>query len=159
MHVIRNKSTNFVSHELNLMKFIFIIRKIFYRYPVSLIMVSVIIYLSLFKPQGTNLYKIQNIDKLAHFCMYTGFCSVIWFEYLRSHKTIVYRRILYGAFVAPIIFSGIMEIFQSLFTENRTGDWFDFLFNILGVITAGIFSIYVIKPFINKYKLFERNSK
>lgn len=140
------------------MKFISRIKNLFHRYPVSLLVVSVIIYLSLFKSQGANLYEIPNIDKLAHFCMYAGFCSVIWFEYLRTHRIIVYKNILYGAFVAPIIFSGIMELFQSFLTKTRTGDWFDFLFNVLGVISAWIFSMYVIRPFINKYKLFSKHS-
>lgn len=51
-----------------------------------------------------------------------------------------------------------MELFQSFLTKTRTGDWFDFLFNVLGVISAWIFSMYVIRPFINKYKLFSKHS-
>lgn len=135
------------------------IKDIISRYPLSLLITVVIIYVSLCKSDNSGLYDIPYIDKIAHFCMYAGFCSVLWFEHLRSHKTIRLKKILYGAIIAPITFSGIIEIAQNSFTEYRSGDWYDFLFNILGVITAVFFSIYITKPIIKKYNLYCNNAE
>lgn len=104
------------------------------------------------------MYKIPNIDKLAHFCMYVGLCSVLWFEHLRSHRNIKCRKVLLGTIIAPVLFSGIIEIVQSFLTEHRSGDWLDFLFNILGVLVAAVIGLYVIKPIISKYNLYCSNA-
>ncbi len=123
------------------------------KYPFSILTVIVIIYLSLFKPTSDKLLKINNIDKVAHFIMYAGFCAVLWFEYLRSHRVLNYKKIFLWAVVCPIFFSGFMEIAQGLFTKDRSGDWFDFLFNFLGVVSAALFGNYILKPVIRKKDL------
>ena len=56
------------------------IDKILKRYPLSLIVLVTIIYLSFFKPPKSVISDIDNIDKVAHLLMYGGFCSVLWFE-------------------------------------------------------------------------------
>lgn len=140
------------------MKFAVKIKNTISRYPVSLLIIATIIYLSLFKPADSDLYKIPNIDKAAHFCMYAGLCSVLWFEYLRSHRSIIYRKVLLGAIVAPIVFSGTIEIVQNFLTVHRSGDWLDFIFNILGVFIAAFIGLYVIKPIISKYNLYCSNA-
>lgn len=134
------------------------IGRIIVRYPLSLIILCVIVYLSLFKPVATNsLYKIPYIDKIAHFLMYAGFCSILWFEHLRSHYCINIRKIILWAIVSPILFSGIMEVVQGHLTEYRTADWEDFFFNALGVLSAAVFSVYVTLPLVRKYSLYRKN--
>ena len=133
------------------------IDKILKRYPLSLIIVAVIIYLSFFKPPKTSLDEIDNFDKVAHLLMYGGFCSVLWFEYFFTHLHIRAMRIFWGAIVGPIRFSGAIEIMQEMLTRHRGGDWYDFLFNSIGVGCAALFSIYVTKPLMIKYKLWHKN--
>lgn len=133
------------------------IDKILKRYPLSLIIITAIIYLSFFKPPKTPLDTINNIDKLAHLVMYGGFCSVLWFEYFLTHLRIRASKIFWGAIVGPIVFSGAIEILQESVTRYRGGDWYDFLFNSLGVLGAALFSIYVTKPLMIKYNLWHKN--
>ncbi|MBQ5663801.1 MAG: VanZ family protein [Bacteroidaceae bacterium] len=128
------------------------------RYPLSLVVVAFILYLSFFKPPKEKVIHIDNLDKLAHFCMYAGFCSVVWLEYFFSHSGVSYRRVIIGAVVAPIIFSGLIEIVQGNFTSYRGMDWYDFLFNILGVFFALFFAKFFIRPWVAAYKN-KKNSK
>ena len=55
------------------------------KYPLSILVLCVILFLSFFNPPETPLNKVSNIDKILHFTMYFGFCAVLWFEYFRSH--------------------------------------------------------------------------
>lgn len=127
-----------------------------YRYPLSLFVIALIVYLSLANPTEAKIPKIPYIDKVVHFCMYAGLCSVLWFEYLRSHRRMNYTRIVIGAIVCPIIFSGAMEIAQSAITKYRNGDWMDFLANTLGVVAAWVIGVYMVNPIIKRYNLYSR---
>ena len=95
----------------------------FRRYPLSLVIMAVIFYLSFFTPPKSNLEEIPNIDKLVHVCMYGGLCSILWFEYLRTHRMINWSHILWGGILAPIAMSGCIELMQTYLTTNRSGDW------------------------------------
>ena len=110
------------------------------KYPLSILIICVILFLSFFNPPETPLNKVANIDKALHFLMYFGLCVVLWFEYFRSHKRADIKRLIPWAIVAPIIFSGLVEIGQQTLTPTRAADWWDFLFNSLGCLAAALFS-------------------
>ncbi len=135
------------------------IHNILYRYPVSLITIAVIIYLTLFYKSNDKVSTFEHLDKIVHFTMYAGLCSILWFEYLCSHKRLNYKNITVGAVVLPILFSGGLEIAQSTITKTRKGDIYDFIFNSLGVIFAIVFSLYVSRPIIKKYHLYKKHIK
>ena len=135
------------------------IYNILYRYPLSLLTIAVIIYLTLFYKSDDKTPTFQHLDKIVHFIMYGGLCSVLWFEYLCSHKRINFTNITLGAVVLPILFSGGLEITQSTITTTRKGDIYDFLFNTLGVLSAILFSLYVSRPIIKKYHLYKKHIK
>lgn len=120
------------------------------KYYLSLITICIIVYLSFFTPPKTKLDNINNVDKLVHLLMYGGFCFVLWFEYLKSHLHQNKIRLFWGAIVAPIAFSGSIELLQTYCTTNRGGDWLDFLMNTLGVILAALFSWYVTLPLLTR---------
>ncbi|WP_300727589.1 VanZ family protein [uncultured Bacteroides sp.] len=120
-------------------------------YPVSFFIIIIICYLSLFKPPQTELDSIPHIDKLVHLCMYGGLTCIIWTEYLYHHKTINAKRLVFAGILLPICMSGMIEIIQATCTDNRSGDWFDFLANTLGVIIATILVRYIIQPFMKKH--------
>lgn len=135
---------------MHLIKFYSMFRVIM-KYPLSIIVIIMITYLSLFKPPKTSLNTIENLDKVVHMCMYLGLSGVIWFEYLRKHtkdfnlKTII----IYGGGF-PILFGGLMELAQKYLTTNREGDWLDFTANSAGVILACLIGYYILLPLFTR---------
>ncbi|MCD7900930.1 MAG: VanZ family protein [Bacteroides sp.] len=120
----------------------------FKKYPISIAIILVVIYLSFFKPPSINLsYEIPFFDKIVHFCMYFGMSGMLWWEFLRNHRD---GRNLWhawiGACVLPILFSGIVEILQETLTSYRGGDWFDFLANSLGALCASGIGYFYLRP-------------
>ena len=110
------------------------------KYPLSILIICVILFLSFFNPPETPLNEVTNLDKVVHFTMYFGFCVVLWFEYLKSHQHAEAKRLIPWAIVAPIVFSGLIEIGQQTLTPTRAADWWDFLCNSLGCLAAALFS-------------------
>lgn len=135
------------------------IQNILYRYPLSLIVTGIIIYLSLFYTSDKPIVTTKYMDKIVHFTMYAGLCLVLWFEYLCSHRRLNYKNIVSGAVILPILFSGGLEIAQATLTTTRKGDFYDFLANALGVLFAVAFSLYITRPIIKRYKLYKRHIK
>ena len=114
------------------------------KYPLSITTLMGIIYLSFFNTGGLNTTSLfAHFDKFAHFVMYAALCSILWYEYYKSHTETDRKRIFWGAIIAPTLFSGALEVFQGCFTEYRNGDFVDFLFNedipvtLLGHVTKG----------------------
>ena len=127
------------------------VKNIFKRYPLSLIVICIIMFLTFHNPNSQELPKMfPHFDKLAHFMMYFGFCIVLWFEYYRSHPDIVRSKLFWGAIIGPILFSGVLEIAQATMTTYRSGDIFDFAFNTLGVVVAAFTGVFIIKPMIRR---------
>ena len=120
------------------------------KYPMTLLVILVICYLSFFKPPQTEMETIPGIDKLVHTCMYGGLCFLLWVEYLRTHREPNSRKMFWGGIILPIAMSGIIELLQSYCTEYRGGDWMDFAANSLGVILAAMVGYYLLRPLIWK---------
>lgn len=122
------------------------------RYPLSLIVIAIIWYLSFFTPPETELNEIPYIDKMVHVCMYGGLSVTLWIEYLFRHCSLMLKRLITGAVVCPILMSGCIEVLQATCTETRSGDWMDFTANCTGVILASVLGYYICRPVIWKYK-------
>ena len=120
------------------------------RYPLSIIIIGVILFLSFFNPPETPLNEVTNIDKVLHFIMYSGFCTVLWFEYFRSHAQSNAVRLILWAIIAPIVFSGLIEVGQQTLTPTRAADWRDLLFNALGCLAAALFSMTVTRRVLGR---------
>ena len=128
------------------------------RYTWSLVVVAAILFLSFFKPPQQDIVHVNNLDKIAHFCMYAGFCSVVWLEYFFSHKAVSRRRVIIGAVIAPILFSGLIEVAQGYMTSYRGMDFYDLIFNTIGVVFAFLFAMFFTRPWVEAYKA-KRSSK
>lgn len=122
------------------------------KYPLTLLTIAVIFYLSFFKPPQTDMETIPGIDKLVHTCMYGGLCFLLWIEYLRIHLNINRLRMLIGGIILPILLSGAIELMQTYCTEHRGGDWIDFAANSLGVILAAFVGYHILRPIIWHHK-------
>lgn len=118
------------------------------KYPVSLVIILAVIYLSFFKPPTTDLGTIPNLDKVVHICMYFGMSGMLWLEFLRTHRrdrTPMWHAWV-GAFVCPVLFSGAVELLQAFCTTYRGGDWLDFAANTTGAVLASLVACFVLKP-------------
>ena len=118
------------------------------KYPLSLCIIAVIFYLSFFTPPKTDMNEIPGFDKMVHTVMYGGLCLIIWFEYLRSHRSFHIFKVCVWGIIAPIIMSGAIELMQAYCTENRSGDWLDFYANSLGAVLAALFGFNVLRPWM-----------
>lgn len=104
------------------------------KYPLSILCILLVWILSL-SPMfpETPFQQVYLIDKYTHLIMYGGTCSVIWWEYLRSHRIPDGEKLLFYAVLCPIVMSGVLELLQEYCTADRSGDWLDLLANSIGV--------------------------
>lgn len=105
------------------------------KYPLSIFCLLLIFTLSFmpFFPE-TPFDDVQFVDKWTHLVMYGGTSSVIWWEYIRSHIRLDFRRLLIFAVVGMIILGGLIELLQAYCTTTRSGEWFDFMADSIGVL-------------------------
>ena len=124
------------------------------KYPVSLLVIAAVVYLSFFRPPSTDLDGIPNIDKVVHVCMYFGMSGMLWLEFMGAHRkgNLPLWHAWVGAFLCPVLFSGVVELLQEYCTTYRGGDWMDFAANCTGVILASVLGYYICRPVIWKYK-------
>lgn len=118
------------------------------KYPVSLLIILTVIYLSFFKPPTTDLSNIPYIDEIVHICMYLGMSGMLWLEFLRAHQKgdSPLWHAWVGAFVCPVLFSGMVELLQEYCTTYRGGDWLDFAANTAGALIASLIGYFVLRP-------------
>ena len=118
------------------------IRYLLSHYPLTLLCVAAVWYLSLFviMPK-TPVDDVPFIDKWTHLVMYCGTCSVMWWEYTRCHTRLQPAKLLLLAWLAPILMSGLIELLQAYCTTNRSGEWLDFAANSCGVTLAAVFGL------------------
>ena len=125
--------------KANMKRMLQIIRK----YPLSILCIVLIWYLSLFfiPPEELDLSQISFADKWTHLVMYGGTCSVIWWEYLCRHTTLNYQKLFLWAWFAPILMSGLLELLQAYCTTNRAGEWLDLAANATGCTIGAIIGL------------------
>lgn len=102
----------------------------------SLIIALVILILS-FTSSGTfnrlHIPNIPNLDKVVHLIMYFSLMLALIIEnrsVLSDIKSYVFLATI------PVMFGGLIEILQSMFTTSRTGDIMDFCFNVTGIMLS-----------------------
>ncbi|NDW12543.1 hypothetical protein D0T50_06520 [Bacteroides sp. 214] len=121
------------------------------KYPLSIIVTLVIVYLSFFKPPSGSLPTFPHMDKIVHFLMYAGLSGMLWLEFIRNHqKAFPVGQAWIVAFLFPVALSGCIEILQEYCTSYRGGEWGDFGANTTGALCASLFAFYVLKPFMLK---------
>ena len=102
-------------------------------YAISITLSTVILVLCMMSPSDFPDAPMSNFDKIVHWIMFMGLSGTVFFDgtdYFR--KKISNLHLFWGSFVFPIVFSGLIEILQEYVTPFRTGDWGDFLFDVIG---------------------------
>lgn len=138
-------------------------KKILKTYPLTLLCVVVVWYLSFFTPPPTRLDDVVGIDKLVHTAMYGGLCFLFWYEHFRSRFDLKkesepvflgidwHRAIAWGV-VAPAAMGGLIELLQENCTNHRrSGDWWDFGANTLGVVLMYLLIRLVLYKVVSAY--------
>jgi VanZ family protein len=104
----------------------------------SILLALVIIFLSFARAEtfsGVNVLGIRHIDKFVHASMYFALMAVLLYENRSALKKTINFFLL--AFI-PFGLGGLIELLQSWLTVTREGDIIDEVFNLLGIIIAGI---------------------
>lgn len=102
----------------------------------SLLVASVILYLSLWKQPSFKMPDISNADKWAHLLMYAGLAFMMHWD-LHAARLKKWKLYFFGI-VFPVAYGGIIEILQEQFFKPRSGEWGDWLADSLGAV-AGFF--------------------
>lgn len=96
----------------------------------------VVIVLSVIPIPETPMQNVPLMDKWVHFVMYGGVALAGWFDAWRAPVRAGKACLWLMGVVWPIVLGGLMEIVQGTLTSTRSGDWFDWLADIVGVLIA-----------------------
>lgn len=93
------------------------------------------------------------MDKVVHFIMYLGLSGATALYYVYDKKGhINVPLMILGAVILPIIYGGVIEVIQGKYFPPRSGDWFDFLADSLGVL-ASLPLVFYFRSFMLKRQL------
>lgn len=85
-------------------------------------------------------------DKFAHFGMFFMLSAVIMYDYYRMHKKSPSRsRWLFWGLIAPVIYGGLIELFQKYLFASRSAEWGDWIADIAGSLTATLLALIILK--------------
>lgn len=100
-----------------------------------------ILYLLIFYSNNSSEISIDHLDKAIHFTLFFVQAFLIA-QVIISYDNRVRTKNLIIIFILLIIFGSIMEV-QQIYLPMRKFEYYDLLFNLLG-ITSGLFcSIYI----------------
>jgi len=119
------------------------------KYWLTALVLLIIFVLCFMKTSSLPAPPVRNFDKAVHALMFLCLSGVIFFDNTRYFRFPISKmRIFWSTFIFPIALGGLIEIMQADLTTYRSGDWFDFLYDIVGALIGwGIASL------INRYLL------
>lgn len=118
-----------------------------FHYWKTLVVTAVILYGSLLREPHFKLPPVENADKWVHGLMYAALGGVLLWDLLRDRQ-IGWKTGQRTGFAAlmSILYGGVIELLQEHFFYPRTGDWFDWLADIIGTgigcLVIGLFYKY-----------------
>lgn len=116
-----------------------------FRYTFLTILVSFVIFVGtcLIKPsQVPDLPSGLPWDKIVHFGMFFLLSAVSLIDYYRLHKgKPPMSRWIFWGFVVPALYGGVIELLQLYAFSSRSGEWSDWIADILGSLTATVIII------------------
>ena len=86
-----------------------------------------------------NIPHIPYLDKIVHASLYFALMSALIYE---NRSILKGPKNYFILATIPLLFGSLIEIMQTLFTSDRTGDILDILFNLTGIIiSVGIWQL------------------
>lgn len=123
-------------------------------YPFFTLLLAGICVACFCKVPHTSLNHIEFIDKFVHAGMYLVAGGCMRIECMRHYKQEPPRYILFLIWLAPILFSGVIELLQPYFTNGRrNGEWLDFASNAAGATLANLILMSMSALRIKAYKV------
>lgn len=104
------------------------------RYWECAVVADIILYGSLIREPHFQLPPVEGADKWAHVLMYLGLGATLMWDMLRDRQR--GWKLWVTALAVPIVYGGVIEILQENFFYPRTGDWWDWLADIVGTVTG-----------------------
>ena len=117
---------------------------------ITVILILVIWYLSLFTPPKIELAIVRFIDKWAHLLMYGSLAFILWTEDWRTRKTFTSMPRALALYIGPVAMSGLIELAQDYCTTNRGGDWLDVAANAIGALSGIVLGCFVTRTLRKK---------
>jgi VanZ family protein len=102
----------------------------------SIVIAFIILYLSLANSNAIDevtFFTFPYIDKVVHFGMYLTLMLSLLYEHRYTNNQFKGQLLMA---ILPAIYGILLEIIQKYFTETRSGDIVDALFNVIGVLVA-----------------------
>jgi len=93
--------------------------------------------------------EVKGADKYVHFSFYFVF-TILWFSYFKN-RSLTGKNNLVKVFLLALLYGGLIELAQSIFTVTRKADVLDILANTAGAISA-IVAIFFFKIFLKSHK-------
>lgn len=107
----------------------------FRKYGLSVAVALTVFYLSITHSLPSDkAFHIEGIDKVVHFLMYFGLTIAITLDHYRLGVNFSSKKMWIWAIAFPILYGGFIELIQPYFL--RSAEWFDWMADTLGVITA-----------------------
>ena len=133
-------------------------------YPFTWFIFAIVMILSFMPVPETPLSDVAFIDKWTHIVMYFGQAGAIWLDHLRLHglrfspiphglrvDELRPRRLRIGALYLPSLLGGLVELGQKYCTNGlRSGDWIDWVADIVGVVIAWVLCLGYVRLLANK---------
>ena len=117
------------------------LKKFLFYYWKSILVISVILYLSFAPPsEFKGVPTFENEDKLVHILMYGGLTCMLMFD-LRQYtknKPLSALTFMLISLLSPVILGGIVEILQPMYFAPRTAEWPDWFSDITGALLGWI---------------------
>ena len=110
------------------------------KYPLTLVVTALIIFLSLYPFGHIELAAdVPLADKWTHMVMYAVLAFVVGWEHRRSHPS----SLILLSLIFPIALGGLLEIVQNYCTTYRSGEWLDFVADAIGAFVGYVIAIIV----------------
>ncbi len=108
----------------------------------TFLVAAIILYLSLMRDVNISFMSftaaIPHFDKIVHLLMYLALASI--FVYTMLYNQVSVRKTIILGSLLPVVYGGVIELLQEYYFPPRTGDWFDWIADIIGVF-IGCFAI------------------
>lgn len=113
------------------------------KYIPALLWALLILFLSGFPGNKIPVVSFKFTDKIAHFIMYAVLSVLLLFGKTNNKSLSFNVNVL--VILICVCYGGFMEFLQNTIFINRSGNWYDFLANTIGVFLGVLFF-----PFIRK---------